>query len=132
MVLTLATVTIGLAAVTLCTTIGVVALLARVLNAIDLAGLAGGDSGGDGGSGRPREPDPPVGGGEPDWWDDFEAQLAEHVASRSALPQGQAKSARGGGVVGRSPTLPRTARAVGEMRQLTDDRRTGLGQRSSP
>jgi hypothetical protein len=86
MVLMLATVTTALAAAIMCGTVGVVVLIARLLNAIDLAdtdseGEDGGDTGGGGGSGRPRKPEPPAGGNDPAWWPDFEAELADYIAS---------------------------------------------------
>ena len=82
MVLLLATVTIGLWLAVVGVTTGVVVLLARVLDAIDLVYDEGGDERGDGGHGRPHEPEPPGGGGEPDWWPEFESELTDYLASR--------------------------------------------------
>ena len=82
-----ATVTIGLEVTIVALMIGVVALIAHVLNAIDSAGDDDdgddrGDDRGNGGSRRPDAPQPPVGGGEPEWWPEFESDLADYLAAR--------------------------------------------------
>jgi hypothetical protein len=77
----------GLALAVLAMTVGMVALLVRVLRLIDLA--AGpdesdpGPAGGSGGHGTPSRPSDP--GGEPAWWPEFERRLADHVVERTAL-----------------------------------------------
>ena len=77
MVLLIASVTIGLWLAVAGVATGVALVISRVLDAID-----GVDDDGDGGQGRPQEPEPPIGGGEPDWWPEFESELADYAASR--------------------------------------------------
>ena len=77
MVLLIAGVTIGLWLAVAGVTTGVALVISSGLDAID------GDGDGDGGQGRPQEPEPepPIGGGEPDWWPEFESELADYAAS---------------------------------------------------
>jgi hypothetical protein len=69
-------------------TVGMIALLLRVLRYMDVAvgpDEADPDAGGGGGGRAGRPPQPSDDGGEPAWWPEFERQLADLVARAGAI-----------------------------------------------
>jgi hypothetical protein len=87
MIMEVAAVTAGTALAVFGVTLGMLALLVRVLRSVDRAARPDDDDpgtdGGGGGNCRPRPPAPP--GSDPAWWPEFERQLAEHVAHAATV-----------------------------------------------
>jgi hypothetical protein len=85
MILTLASVTAGLATTVIASTIALVALVVLVLRAIDDESK-GSDPGSDGRGGGNDRPRPRPGrGGDPAWWPEFERELEQYAARRDRV-----------------------------------------------
>jgi hypothetical protein len=100
-VLILFAVTAGIWVATLAVTVGVIALMVRLLDYLD-RGAGPDDSDGEGGGGDERPPQP--GGDEPEWWAGFEREFELHVRTQHG---DQAAAGRDVGRVGGSSPAAR-------------------------